>query len=59
MFSRKWVFPNEFMDSIEHFNYIKIFKKEQFDSTLNHKHITEENYIKYNNFWNKLNDKKF
>ena len=54
---RKGVYPYEWMDSLDKFNYTSLPPKEAFYSTLTMQHITEEDYAHAQKVWNTFNMK--
>ena len=54
LMSQKGVYPYDFMDSFEKFNLTELPTKEQFYSTLNGQHITNDEYDHARKVWKTL-----
>ena len=51
LMSQKGVYPYDFMDSFENFNQMELPTKDQFYSTLNNQHITDDEYDHAKKVW--------
>ena len=52
LMTRKGIYPYDYMDSFEKFNKTELPTKEEFYSTLNNEHITNEDYCHAQKVWN-------
>ena len=59
LMSQKGVYPYDFMDSFEKFDLTELSTKEQFYSTLNDQHITNDEYDHATKVWKTFNLKKY
>ena len=54
MMKQKGVYPYDYMDSFGKFNEKQLHKKEDFYSISNNEHITDDDYNRAKNIWNKF-----